>query len=152
MTNLFSSSLSKLLAPQNTKGRGREIIYLLARGLTSGPRVGGWQVEYVTCQGERPCSFPLRKTDVLPPPARRIPMWIISSLPPPGSHLCWVLKLFHSWNSTTCPCSPLAVDGAAGGTGGLQSKQTIPVVQSGCSSCGRRWERGNIKDMELGFG
>lgn len=98
---------------------GREVTSLAAGGLSSGSRGAGWICRQPLEQGERPCSFPLRKTDVLPPPARRTPLWITSSPAPPEGHLCWVLKPFHGWNSTNHPCCASAV----GGTG-YPPKQT----------------------------
>lgn len=128
--------------------RGREVTSLPAGGLTSGSRGAGWICHQPLEQGERSCSFPLRKTDVLPPPARRIPLWITSSRAPPEDHLRWVLKPFHGWNSTNHPCSPLAVDGAAGGTG-YPPKQTH---SRGPARLQQLWrDRGNVKHSELGF-
>lgn len=116
--------------------RGREVTSLPAGGLTSGSRGAGWICHQPLEQGERPCSFPLRKTDVLPPPARRIPLWITSSRAPPEGHLCWVLKPFHGWNSTNHPCSPLELWMELRGELDTLQNKPIPVVQPGCSSCG----------------
>lgn len=127
--------------------RGREVTSLPAGGLTSGSRGAGWILPQPLEQGERPCSFPLRKTDVLPPPARRTPLWITSSPAPPGGHLCWVLKPFHGWNSTNHPCSPWAVDGAVGGAG-YPPKQTRSLGPARLQQLWR--ERWDVKHSELG--
>lgn len=129
-------------------GRGREVTALAAGGLASGSRGGGWICHQPLEQGGRPCSFPLRKTDVLPPPARRTPQWITSSRAPPEAHLCWVLKPFRSWNSTNHACSPSAVGGAVGGTG-YPPKQTHSLGPARLQQLW--WERGNVQHSELGF-